>query len=112
MSSSGFESVVSPTQHSPFSISDILSKEKIGQKRSPTSQYGVSISLSSAGPSGTNRAPVHSVLSQEGSQKRRGNAETPKRPRVSSQPSARHPKISLSDAGGVVTSSGFGRLLL
>lgn len=110
MTSSAFDSSISPTQNqsSPFSISDILSKEKIGQKRlSPTSSY--SIPFSTPGSNGVSKTPMPPMFGQENANriKSGGSTETPKRPRKSSSSHipARHPKISLSEAGTMVISS-------
>lgn len=97
MSSTNFESGISPphAHSSPFSISDILSKE-IGQKKSPTSRLLSGIS-------------DRSRFSQDSAnQIKNGSGETPKRPRKVSGSyfTSRNPKISLSEAGTMVSSGG------
>lgn len=118
MTNIGFESVVSPTQNqsSPFSISDILSKEKIGSKKSPTSHYAIPFSTTpvSSGTT-TSRLPPPSMFGQEAANMaKRSSAETPKRPRKASSSHGasrhhhQHPKLSLTEAAGVVAPSSSG----
>lgn len=103
MSSSGCDSGISPTrsQSSPFSISDILSKDT-GQKKSPPSSHAVPFSTP-----GSSKGPVHSMLDQESTNKMKySSIDTPKRPRKgsSSHAPARNPKITMSEAGTLMAS--------
>ena len=106
-SSSSFDSGISPnrTFSSPFSISDILSDD-IGQKKSPTSR--LSIPFSTPGSSGVSKPPVYSMIAQENANQIKCNIETPKRPRKVSGSifPSRTPKISLSEAGTLASTSG------
>lgn len=108
MSSSNFECGISPphAHSSPFSISDILSKD-IGQKKSPPSRSA--ISFSTPGSSGVSNPPLHCMFSQDNANKIKcASGDTPKRPRKSSGShfTARNPKISLSEAGSMLSSGG------
>ena len=109
MSSSSYESdIISPvrTHSSPFSISDILSKD-LGQKRSPTNTCPIphATTLGSSGEGG--KPQPYSMFAQENAnQVKHGNMETPKRPKKTSTSHfmARNPKIALSEAGNIVSS--------
>lgn len=109
MTSFNSGSGISPphTQSSPFSISDILSKD-IGQKKSPVSGRAVPFST----PNGISNPSGHSMFSQKSAnQVTSAGIDTPKRPRKTSGSHfvpERSLKISLSEAVTVASSGGLG----
>ena len=114
MASISCDSGISPphAQSSPFSISDILSKD-IGQKKSPVSGRAVPFST----PNGISNPSGHSMFNQKSAnQVSSAGIDTPKRPRKTSVSHfvpernfvpERYPKISLSEAGTVASSLGY-----
>ena len=98
---------ISPTRthSSPFSISDILSKDT-GLKKSPTATQPIPFSTPSS--NGISRTPIRSMFSQENANKAKcASVETPKRPKkfASSHFPSRNPKISLSEVGSMIAPS-------